>query len=120
MAYEEVGMKRLTEHEVAEMRQLNREGTWTLPQLAARYGVSTTAIYQAVRGKTWARVATEPCTRMDHRMKLTECDVVEMRRLYHDVGCTVQQLAERYQVSTSAVHNAVRGVTWSHVKGLAG
>ena len=33
-------MKRLTEHEVEEMRRLNRGREWTLQRLAARYGVS--------------------------------------------------------------------------------
>ena len=112
-------MKKLAEHEVEEMRRLNRESKWTLQRLAARYGVSISTIHKAVRGQTWARVATEPSIGMDYRMKLSECNVMEMRRLYHDGGCTIHHLAERYRVSMTTVHNAVRGQTWSHVKNLA-
>jgi hypothetical protein len=52
----------------------------------------------------------------DNRSKLTEQDVLELRRLYRDGEWTVKRLAERYGVSRSTVCAAARGVTWSHVE----
>lgn len=111
-------MKKLTEGEVAEMRGLY-QGGWTLHRLAARYRVSASAIRRAIGGQTWAQVAgppaDRPVARTDHRTKLTGAAVVEMRRLYHDGGWTVERLAARYRVARATVHNAVRGQTWAHL-----
>ena len=57
-----------------------------------------------------------PTGRTDKRTKLTEQDVLELRRLYRGGEWTVKRLAERYGVSRSAVCTAARGVSWSHVE----
>lgn len=47
---------RLSEADVRQIRVL-RARSWTLRQLAARFGVSPAAAYDVVRGKTWGRAA---------------------------------------------------------------
>lgn len=46
--------------------------------------------------------------------RLTEADVLEMRRLHAD-GVRVGELARRFGVTHGTVGPAVRGVTWRHV-----
>ncbi len=47
--------------------------------------------------------------------RLTEKQVVEMRRLYAR-GALQRELAQKYGVSQSVISEALRGLTWSHVK----
>lgn len=49
--------------------------------------------------------------------KITEEDVVIMRKLYRDNSMTTGELSRIYGISVPAVCNALRGKTWSHVPG---
>lgn len=57
-----------------------------------------------------------------HFAKLTEADVEDARVWYYDEPdpITVEQLAEHYGVTPSTMGNALRGVTWKHVKQAEG
>lgn len=48
--------------------------------------------------------------------KLTDAMVREARWLHTHRGITVQALSEKYGVGRSTIDQAIRGVTWSHVK----
>ena len=52
--------------------------------------------------------------------KLTDRDVIVLRRLYASGDYTHKQLAERFKVSPAAVGLAIQGKTWGHIReGLA-
>lgn len=51
-----VGSSKLTEPEIEEVRALFATGSWSKAALGRRYGVTRTAIYFAVTGKTWRHV----------------------------------------------------------------
>lgn len=57
-----------------------------------------------------------------HLAKLTEEIVADARAWYYDEPdpITVPELAEHYHVSESTMSNALRGVTWKHVKQAKG
>ena len=93
-------MVKLTEQDVLELRGLYRDGGWSLVRLAERYHVSASTIQKAIKGLAWPHV-DGPTGRTDNRAKLTEQDVLELRRLYRG-ELTVQRLAERYGISRSA------------------
>lgn len=52
---ERTGAAKLTEQNVREIRTLSSEG-WSQRQLGTRYGVSSVAIGQILRGRTWTHV----------------------------------------------------------------
>lgn len=49
--------------------------------------------------------------------KLTEADVVEMRRLRRETGLTYREIGERFGVTEGTASNAVTGRTWANVPG---
>jgi hypothetical protein len=51
-----------------------------------------------------------------HKARLTEFAVAEMRDKYRD-GVSIPRLAAEYGVSTSTAGAALRGDTWTHVPG---
>jgi hypothetical protein len=48
--------------------------------------------------------------------KLKEKDVIAMRMLYKHGICSFYQLGNLYGVWNTTVEDAVKGVTWAHVK----
>lgn len=48
--------------------------------------------------------------------KLTKADVIEMRRLYREDGLNHAELGRRFNVTTPAARDAIRGRNWAHVK----
>jgi IS30 family transposase len=49
------------------------------------------------------------------RPKLTEDDVIEIRRLYAAGECTQCELAERFDVAHTSIHRVVRRRTWANI-----
>lgn len=48
--------------------------------------------------------------------KITEDQVIEMRRLYKE-GVSTTELAERYGIDATSVYMAVTGINWAHLPG---
>lgn len=71
-----------------------------------------------VGDKNWMRQHPEEVRRgVDVRVsKLTEGDVIEMRRA-HRSGRSIKQLAVVHGVDASTAWHAIRGSTWAHVPG---
>lgn len=51
--------------------------------------------------------------------KLTEKDVIEMRRLYSETKIPVFEIASRFKVSFGCAGKAIRGETWQHLSTCA-
>jgi DNA-binding transcriptional regulator LsrR (DeoR family) len=49
------------------------------------------------------------------RAKLTEDDVLEIRRLYAVGDCTQGELAERFDVAQATIHRVVRRRNWRNI-----
>lgn len=47
--------------------------------------------------------------------KLTEADVLEIKRLFRDEDLTNKQIAAKYKVSTEQIRKIRKGVNWKHV-----
>lgn len=75
----------------------------------------------------WATASENAADRIQHgtsnrgsqspHAKLTEADVLEMRKLRKETKITYRELGERYGVSTSAAGHAVSGVWWKWLEG---
>lgn len=47
--------------------------------------------------------------------KLTDADIVEIRRLYHEVGLSGPKIAQRYNVIYQTIYKIVLGYIWKHI-----
>lgn len=47
---------------------------------------------------------------------LTEADVIEIKRLWHNSRITSRQLAEKYSIGKTSVLRIIHGKTWAHLQ----
>lgn len=109
----------LSDVAVHVMRQYHAYHDFTTTELAAMFGVTQASVSDLVRGKA-RRSAGGPIREEDNRTgerqhdaKLTEADVVEIRRLAGTVP--YRELGERFGVSAQTAWRAATGKTWKHV-----
>ena len=135
---EEHPMSKLTEKKVVEIRKKYGERKHTQKVLAEKYGVRRTQIGHIVRGDEWKNadgpIFTEHEIKeiksknmpesagqgkgSDHdRSKITEEDVEEIRKKYHEEDIFQKTLAEEYNVTRSNIGSIVRGDSWDHAGG---
>jgi hypothetical protein len=62
---------------------------------------------------------TNPRGERHGRAKLTEADVLEMRRMRRVSGATHDEIGRQFGVSTSTAHNAITGRRWGYLEGAA-
>lgn len=96
----------LTPKEIEEIRQKYSSGLLNMPQLAKLYNVSTTSIHAVVHYKT----APVDATRKNGR-HLTKEEIATIREQYKSDSVNMPQLAKMYNVSITAIYNAVKGYT---------
>jgi len=111
------GKPKLTERQVREMRRLRGKG-WSYPRLEERYGVSSTALRNAIKGHSFSYVDEPlpgPVRTRTAMFKLTEAKVREARRLRLK-GWVYSRIGERFGVSRVCVYLAITGKTWAHVE----
>lgn len=67
--------------------------------------------------KHWSLRCPEKVTRGEKvgNAKLTEADVLNIRRRYIPYGVTYDQLAAEYKVSSSVIRDAVLRISWKHL-----
>ena len=138
------GVKRpqakLTDEIVSQILWLNKHYGWGYVRLAQQYDYSKTGCQLIIAGNSWkhvsreefsqevrdaARVVFESYVAPSHvhpsygknnaASKLTEDDVVQMRRLRAE-GQTVADIARQFNITVPTAHNAVTLRTWSQVK----
>jgi hypothetical protein len=111
----------LTSLKVSEARM--RAVQEPLPRVAEDLGVSLAALRAAVQGITWKDVTTPPVAHTirdnaawlgegNGAAKLSEPDVIVLRRELIAKTSTVRDLAWRFNVSESAVRRAASGEAW--------
>jgi hypothetical protein len=97
-------------------------------RLANKYGISQSTVSKIVRGEVWKHVTTDigfapsddapyqnPLAGEGHNLaKVTEKDVLEMRRLRAG-GTSLNALAERFGVKMPQVSAICLGRAWAHV-----
>jgi predicted DNA-binding protein YlxM (UPF0122 family) len=116
---------RLTEEQVALLRQRYSNERISQAQLAKEFGVSQGAVCQALRGKTWTHVSSDPVTKpwedtllrgsANNKTKLTEDQVRDIRRR-HSEGVSVANMATEFKMDRSTLHDLISRRTWKHVE----
>ena len=59
---------------------------------------------------------TQPMGEDNQASKLSEYDVIEIRKLYSTGDTSYSKLANSYNVSTSTIYRVMNNICWSHVK----
>lgn len=94
---ESVGTSKLSRDKVAEIRRLRAEG-WKLRELAARFGVSISAISQAANRQTWVTPTETTLARA------SEADLPAIQALVAQ-GLGYMPIAERLGLTGQSVHD---------------
>lgn len=109
----------LTDHDVTLMRELYYCVGLCVREIADKFEVSKSTAFDAVVGDHWPHVPMPVCELVEKRppivRKLTEQDVIEMRRLHYIEGVSCPVIAVQFGVTTSAAFKAVTGRRWAHV-----
>lgn len=123
------GAATLTEKQVVEIRELYANGDVTHNELAAEFGVSPATVGLVTSGVIWNHVGgpiTNGMAIRDRRpskikgeknpgAKLTEKEVVELRKTYAAGMVTMRQLSDRYGVCPQVVCKIIHREAWKHV-----
>lgn len=98
---------KLSESDVLEIRKLYAAGGVSQYELADKFGVQQTQIGRITRGLRWRHISTEAIPRTD--IKLSEIQIIEIRKIY-DTGTVSQAtLASQYGVSQVQISRLIRG-----------
>jgi hypothetical protein len=119
---------KLMEEQVLEIRKLYNEG-YSQAKLGELYNVSQYNISLIVTNKMWKHLSWEPKPIKEKLIKekriyttgekcksskLTEQQVLEIRRLYPEVKSYVK-MAKQYNVSDNAIKKVVLRKSWTHI-----
>lgn len=65
----------------------------------------------------WSRLNPEKTSKGEAHgnAKLTEADVLRMRKLYENDGCSISVLSTMFPVGTGAIRRVLKRITWRHV-----
>lgn len=104
---------KLSREQVLSIRLEYSKGGITHDDLAAKYGVSDTAINALLRQETWRDVGG-PLARTKN--KVTANDVRAIRDEYAKGGITHAQLGQRYGLAPSSVTVIINRKNWRHIQ----
>lgn len=117
---EEHHRSQLTKENVLDIRRMYYTTGYTQKDLADEFGVTRSNISSIVTGRTWTSVAQKdnyPTGKTrESGVKLTEDDVLMIRREFESGDASCEELADLLDVTTQTVKNVVRGDTWSHIE----
>jgi plasmid maintenance system antidote protein VapI len=100
--------------------RIYKTGNQTQYELAARFGVSRSAIIGILNGKNWAHIThIDPKQPRHNRLiTLTEKQVLEMVEVNQTGNHTHKQLAEQFGTTTPTVSAILTGRNWSETTGI--
>lgn len=124
---EKTNSAKLNPEKVIEIRKRFSKGDVSAYTLADEFNVSQAAVLSIVHQKTWKHVKTDEDIKLPEvfyapskkgtanaASKITEEMVREIRALRWDQW-QLKKLAEKFNLSTTNIHDIVTGKIWSHV-----
>ena len=112
-AGEKASLAIYTSAQVLDVVRLAREGK-SSTEIQALLGVDKMFVSRVRSGVAWTSVTGLKRGELNSKHKLTEDDVIAIRKLYAD-GAQLDELAERFCVSASNISMIVRFKTWKKV-----
>jgi len=124
---EKIWKSKMTEQSVIECRSMYRSGKFTTYDIARKFSITQTAAFNIVSGKTWKHLPgsvgvgslesknNRPKGEAAARSKLSEQQVIEIRRehLEHGVGSRI--LSKKYGIARSCISGILKGKYWKHI-----
>ena len=111
-----VGISKLMESQVEEIRDLLAEGKLTTRQIAEKFGVYSSLISSINTGKIWSHVEEIGAKINTRRVnaKLDESKVKHIKKLLSE-GMSASKIGELYGVGKSTIAAINQNRTWTHV-----
>ncbi len=122
-AGESIGTSKLTAEQIKEIRSPQYE-TWILNDIAARFGVSISAICSILNRRSWAHLDSsgdapiqnrQPKGERNRLAKLTDADVLEIRSDKW-AGKLHREIAEHFGVSRRLIGRVLSREMWAQVE----
>ena len=110
------GRSKLTQAQVITIRERHAAGE-TRKALALEYGLAVSSVGRIVTGQKWPHVGG-PIVAKNTEGRLSQADVAEIRRLYHEEGLFQWKIAERFGTTPGNVSSIVLGRTHKKVGSL--
>ena len=112
---------KLTDEEILEIRTKWSTGKYTQKDLAGIFNTSNGNVNHIVNFYGWKKNSIQIYRKgkkgeNNGSSKLTNGEVLEIRRLYQEGSVTLKQLGEIYGISISSIYNVVSFQTWKHLK----
>lgn len=104
-------LSRLKDEDILEIRRMYVSGEATQAEIGERYGIWQTHVGHIVHGESWPHLPF-PNGRKKKRTKLTEENVIEMRRLFRSGEADKSDLTTKYGVTLDTVNRIVAGTRW--------
>ncbi|BEU14768.1 HNH endonuclease [Bacillus phage CM1] len=116
----------LTESDVRTIKEMLRDDK-LIDDIAKTYGVNRNIISNIKRGASWSHIKVDGFTENNKRSvsgkkklstlfsRLTEEQVIEIRKIHKTGECTQVALAAKYGVSRYVISDIVKGKTWKHL-----
>ena len=110
---EKNGRSKLTEVEVVTIRERHAAGE-TRKALALEYGLAVSSVGHIVTGQKWPHAPGPIMAKATGR--LSQTDVVEIRKLYREEKLPQWKIAERFGTTQGNVSSIVLGKTHKKIK----
>lgn len=107
---------KLTEEQVTEIKITLSKELINRRILAKQYNVSVDAIDDIISGKNWSHVRPDLILLKNTTTKLTENDVIEIKKLLKENKLKQWEIANKYNVIQQTISNINRNKIWSHIK----
>ena len=89
-----------------EIRRIHSQEGVSAPELAKRYGIARSTMYQLLQGETW-REPTATRRQPQRRMTLSEEEIAKIKRL-HSLGLSQTRIGFIVGVSSTTVSKALK------------
>lgn len=106
---------KLTEQQVYDIKIKLCEPKINRRSLAKYYNVDISTIDGILSEDTWKHVTISGVMYKNNIHKLTENDVIEIKKLLQNNKLSQKQIAEKFGVIQQTISNIKRGVIWSHI-----
>jgi predicted DNA-binding protein YlxM (UPF0122 family) len=118
---EKTGGAILTREIVLNIRRRYYKGDISIEKLGKEMSISSGAIASVVMGKSWAWLKSDdpecqPPATPKMKSKLTEKEVLEIRRLWATGKFKCHEIASKFGVSRGAINGIVYGQNWAWLK----
>jgi group I intron endonuclease len=109
--------KTLTDNQVIEIKKLLCTSI-KQAEIARIFNIDPRVVSAIKSGKTWSHIHIDGIEefKMGKKAKLSENDVIEIKKLLATTKLLYREIGEIFNVSSVAIGSIKRGLTWKHIK----